>query len=1026
MHRLGSLKLFTLAFMIAITTLVYFLIPKLPLSLYPNSSKPAIRVQINHELDTLDFKNNVGTKMEQAIRNVDGVEQIDGNYSPGYTEYSIKFGWGHSSLKAYQDISSVTAFYQSLLPENTPPINTSYYDPGLELYVAVNPEHHDPEKLSKLLQQRLEPALKNIAGISSVYISPVNDKEIAIKINPYRLSTLNLTMDNILTPIQNARFDYSLGTIQGSSSSPEFKVVYVNSNKTIEDIGQIPVTIDSGRLITLSDIADITLRTKPQDRVFNINGERVIAIAAWPLPEADLYNLAKAFEAKVAEELADIADIKTINSPIRYIDESIQQMLQAVAAGMLFAGLSVLVAFRSLRMSGVIIMAMPLSIVVAVAFLYLLGVGINIVSIGAVGIAIGMVIDAAVFVVDRIRSKFDKAKTYTQSQVLEHVVQGVKESVAPVISTTLTSVVVFLPLAFTQPVVKALIGDFVIVIILLLLASLFISLIVVPTLLLTLSGITRNTRWLGINPQKGRPVFRWLLKQLLSRVWLWLPFTLATAWLMWFSTHLLVNDVRRDIIAQPLPNIIDVGFFFTSTDLPYAARQEIVQPVQAMIQRDFHDDIKFVFADIRQQVAWVSIHIKDYNKVDYFISELKKRVKNTDQYSTDISPWVSASVKVEKLPHVRVLISGDSHQKAMANLNRVYQHLAATDGVNRTNAFPRINDTSFAAVALNNERIAAIASDADFNGIRQSITQTSRYAAKPEFQYDIELDSGQVPLVVQLGDYRAGNAEHIENLPMYINGGIYNLGQLATITTNNKNSNYFTRNSSNMYIIELMLADHIQDRTGFVKQTLAKLDNFDVNSVSISTSDREIDENTKSLQMALLAALVLVLLILLFDLVSLPFVLITFVSIPVGLIGATYALYEYNSTLSVNSLIGLIMLAGLGVNNAIFIIHAWRKLNSETTMNPLQTILSAVESRLNAILITSISTIFAMQPLATGAGNGGPIIQPLGLTMVGGMISMTLFSITLTPVLLYRYDLIRRRVNAWLKRTNDPSALPSS
>lgn len=990
-------KAFILALLLSVIALSYLVFDKLSLSLYPNSTKPTIRVQVFYEMDVLNFRENIGKKMEQSFKTLSGVVNLDAQYQPGRTTYYVKFDWGIDSLEAYQDAASSAALYQSMLPANAPKIKASYYDPGLELYVAVESKHHSAEHLSQMIKQKLEPRIKNIKGISSVYVSPVLDKEVSIKVSPHLLAVHNLTMKDITMPLQDARFDFSLGTIQASNQSPEFRVVYENHRDTVTKLRTLPIQIAQGKILRLSDIARVTLQTRPQDRVFRVDDKRVIAIAAWPLPNADIYKIASQFQQEVKQALANNASVKVINSPINYIDESIEQMAMAIALGMLFAGLSVALAFRKLSLTLLIAITMPLSIALSVCVLYMLGVGVNIITISAAGIAIGMVIDPAVFIVDRVTR--DLTAPENKALAVETIiVSAVKKCRASVLSTTFSTLAVFLPLIFTQPVVKALLGDFVIVITSLLLASLFISLLVIPVALLL---VAHNIKAKAKPPKaQAQASGKWLSWHFVT-----LPFVLGVAALAWMAFTLLSSEVKREIVAQPLPNIVDIGMSFSSNELTFEQRNRLVTPIYTQVREKFSDRIKFVFSDIRKDVAYLSIHLSYNRDIEGFITQLKREIKSTQDYDIDISPWVSASLKVEDIPSARISVAGAEHASAINTLDRLSRFLREQDAVMKIKTYPRTRSGDIVSVALKDEVLSWLDNEQEYQAYLEQINALIRYAATPELAYEVSKGNQILPVMLQLGKNRTQALDELKNLPLNIQGKIYKMSDILEFKVENKHSQFFSRNASNMYLIEIWLDKSVTKPVDFIHSRLQQLDDLDINALSIHSTRGEIEQNVVSLVYALYGALALVVLVLLLDLVRIPYMLIALLNLPSGLIGAAFALYYFDSTLSVTSLIGLIMLAGLSVNNTIFIIHGLRQLaDSHPELSPAQRVMGAVKMRLNSVLVTSASTLFAMLPLAYGYGNSGPITQPLGLVMCGGIFSATFLSLTLSPIFLYWFE----------------------
>ncbi|AOT10596.1 efflux RND transporter permease subunit [Pseudoalteromonas luteoviolacea] len=1006
LKKLHPYRAFILGLTFFLVLLSTFVVELLPVSLYPNSTKPTVRVVASYDMDVSSFKELVGKKLEKSLRNIEGVDRVDAKYGPGKTTYYTAFEWNKSSNEAMKEVATVASFYQSQLPSNYPPIKTYYYDAGLELYIAVKSTKMSSEALSVALEQRLTPILSSISGISSVYVSAVDQKEVIVKINPYSLVRYKLSIEDVLDKLKESRFDAHLGTIRSVGDTPEYQVTLGQAAKTISEIENFVLSSGAGRLVKLSDVATVELQVKESSRYFYVDDMQVVAVAAWPLPDTNLYDISKQFESAVAKELNGLGEVIVLNSPMKYIGVSLYQMGVAVLVGMLFTALSVLVFFRKLSATVLITLCMPISIAFGVCLLFLFNAGINLVSVGAVGIASGLVVDSCVFVLEKIRSKLTNLRANESSTSYSRTVIGaVRESVRSVLSTSMTSIAVFLPLLFTQPIIKALIGELSLVIIVLLLASIVFSLFVLPALILLFPGklSLQTTSFNQDNAEKDNHRTTSLYpktQRLLSNVWITISILLLTIWLCSHAIGLLWHDVKRDVIAQPLPNIVDVGLYFNDTELPLSKRQQLAFTVKEQVEQVLKDEIKFSFTDIRKGVAYISLHLNNYDQAPSIIKELKKVVPDNENYTADISPWVSASVKVENKPDYRIYIPNGEHERGVKLVSDLYKGFKAENAIIKVVPYPKIKKSSIANLKLNQMVVSSLSNGVDYGDLENSLSLFSKLSLKEEYLYSINMNVGDTPLSIQVGQGGLSGIAEIEQLPIWLDGIAINFGQLAQFVTYDDYLYYHSRNGSDVYMLELWVAKDVENANETISKVIESLElqSLGINVVSVES---EVNDNIKSLLYALYASVIIVFLILIIDLKSITLSLVALSCIPFGLVGASYSLFYFGGTFSVNSLIGMIMLAGIGVNSSILIIHSYQDNTIKYPSNNVyENIICAVVSRLRAIFITSISTILGMLPLAYGFGNGGPIMQPLGLAMCGGMLTIALLSIVIIPVLL--------------------------
>ncbi len=1003
--KLYPYKIFILGVVAFSIILASHIVDLLPISLYPNSSKPTVRVVASYDMDATSFKEVIGKKMEVSLRNIEGATRIDAKYEPKKTTYYVSFSWDKSSSEAMKEVSTVASFYQSQLPQNYPPIKTYYYDAGLELYIAVKSNKLASDELSKLLEQRLLPILTSIPGISSVYVSPVDQKEVVVKVNPYALVMHKLSIESLIEKLNESRFDARLGTLQSYQDNPEYQVTLGQTPRNIQEIEDLVIDSGSGRLVRLKDLASVELQIKESSRYFYVDDTQVVAVAAWPLPDTNLYEISKLFESAVAAELNGLGEAVILNSPMNYIKVSLYQMGTAVLVGMIFTALSVFAFFRRLSATMIISLSMPISIVFGICMLAIFDAGINLVSVAAVGVASGLVVDSCVFVLERIRYKLSRLNSEQLFTLYSKTVfDATRQSVRSVLITSLTSIVVFFPLLFTQPIVKALIGELAIVIIILLCASVIFSLFVMPALILAFPNksviavtkqLTSRNKTQYINSNKYPKT-----QKLLSNLWIRGATLGIVSYFCMHSLAVLWNDVKRDVIAQPLPNIIDVGLYFNDSELALSARKQFAIESKSKIEQSIGKQIKFSFVDIRKNVAYISLHLKNYEDAPEIVSKLKRLIEDKKEYSVDVSPWVSASVKIENTPDYTLYVPKADHANSVAQVAEIYRLLKLQDGVSRVKAYPKTKSSNIAQLSLDDSVVAYIDTELSYKELQNSLSLFSKLSIQEEYLYSINMKTGDTPLSIQIGSKGVEKMEHIEQLPIWIDDLSVNFGQLASFEFKEDYLHYHSRNGADIYMLEVWLNDDIQDGKTYLAKALEQ-NGFKDKNINIVSGNDEITSNISSLIYALYCSLLIIFLILLLDLKSISLCLIALSSIPIGLIGASYSLFYFDSTFSVNSLIGIIMLGGIGVNSSILIIHGYQYSRTEQPeLNLYEHVITAVLSRLRPILITSISTVLGMSPLAYGLGNGGPIMQPLGLAMCGGMVAVATLSIVIIPMLL--------------------------
>lgn len=978
----------------------------LPISLFPSSSKPSVSMTVSYDFDIQEFKSELGRKIENSLLNLDKVERVEVTYQLNSTTFYVYFDWNKKPNQAVNDVTAVASFYQNELPEYLPPIRIAYLDAGVENYVVITSDKYDAKTLSNLLNDRLAPALSQLDGVLNYLIASVNKNEIIVKVNPLALIQHDTTLENVIDRLRSARFDINLGNIRNNAAATDNYIFLINRISSLDELRNVIITEHGTHLVKLSDVANIQLGIEEQDRTFFIGDQPAVAVAVWPKPEVNLYKLSKDFKHIIQTHVADVGKIITLNDPLAYINESLSKVIFAVILGALFSAVAIFIAFNSFRLTLLVSIIVPLSLISSIVILQILGVGLNIVSLGAMSVAIGLVVDNAVIMIDILVSKLKEATPNSLKDFMASIVVSVSEAKTSIIASSVTTIVVFLPLAFTLPIVYSLIGELAIVVVCILLFSIFISLFFLPAAIVSLCLSLGRWDWLlekKLKPNKGFRIFyeKMILKLLRSTAGKTL-LLLALTVLVIVSLYLTIYKTQREIVAEPQPNIIDISVSFNSADNSQLTREELINPIRVLAEKEFGDKIKYIFTDLRKTIAYISIHIKDYRDADLLMIKLRQTLKDTNDYSIDVSPWVSAKLTIPNIPDFRIFSIGESDKEKRQAHSQLAAALRSLESIHHLKSYPKEGQHNQLNIDINQSALNAISSESDFINLKDQVSEYIRYASKKRFLYPVKLSGDEIPLSLQLTDQPVQTVEQLGEIPIAHDDNILNLRHLLHIEKNMAWSQYYTRNADDAFMLEVWLRNP-NDRLAReeINKLLKQLDANQNGKYIMLDPDAEIDSNIQSLIIALLAALILVVITLLILNRSIIYSAIILSAVPLGFMGAGFALFLFDSTVSVNSLVGLMLLTGLTINNVILITDKhYRYIQSGGTLSDSEIIALACGSRIRATTVTTFTTFLSLLPLALGMGSNGAIMQPLGISVASGLFFSLFFCLLLTPVLL--------------------------
>ncbi len=986
---------------------------QLPVSLFPKSTKPTVRLTLSHDMDIVALKQSLGEKIEQALLNIENIEQVEATYSKGKATFLLRFQWNKPANQAVNESTAVAAFFQTQLPDHLPPIRVDYIDSGIENYVAVRSDKYSAAELSLLVESKLKPVLASMPGLHKSFVSKVNREEVRIEVNPYALIRHGVSFNDVLAVLNQARFNLSLGTIAGNDSRADVDVFYLRRVESLSALKDLVVSKQAQRLIRLKDIAQIKLALGEQDRVYYIDENAVVAVAAWPQPNANLYQFSQQFQHTVSSQLADIGEVVFLNDPLAYINDSLEQVTLAIMLSMAFSALAVLVAFRSLNLTLLIALVIPSSLFGAVILLQWFNVGLNLVSLAAMSVSCGLVIDNAVVVIDAICSQVSHAKPQTKAQFNRCVIQSVKQTQTAILSASLTTLVVFLPLAFTAPVVYSLVGELSLVVVAILTLSIGVSLLFIPALILAFANLFGRWRMFERSPQSTKALsnrlYRYLMGHLLQLKSVQLLFIAGFIGLSVFAVHLLQHDIRKEIVAEPHPNIIDIELSFTSADYTQAFREALIAPVRAQVAQLSGEKVKYVFTDMRKGLAYLSLHLKDFHDAQPLMALLRQTITANTHYSVNVSPWVSAKLSVPQIPDHRIMVYGLNEDEVRTSHKALADALRSDPEVLRVKVYPRAQRHQQAHILANQSQLKTMGMDISQQAFTEQVLPLVNHALEPRKLYDMRFAQGEVPLKLQLA--QGFDIDSLSNIPLAIDNQTYALRHLIAIEQAQAWSHYYTRNGQQSFLIEVWFNAMPQAQKQQKLERLLAAQTTDSVNFNLEDTQPEIWQNIESLMQAQLLALALVIVVLLAANGSFAYTAMTLLSIPLGLIGAALALYWFDSTLSVNSLVGLLILTGLTINNTILITEKFTQLMRQGQLSLAQAVIEAASSRLRAMFVTSASTILGMIPIAMALGGNGNIMQPLGISVAAGLAVSLFGSLILSPILLY-----------WVNRTQATSA----
>jgi HAE1 family hydrophobic/amphiphilic exporter-1 len=984
---------------------------RLRIDLLPTIELPTITVRTEYEGASPEVMERLVTQIiEEIVGTVPGVEEVTSQSSEGNSRIRVSFAWGTDVDTAALDVLAQLEDEINELPEDVSRPRVAKFDiasfPVVLLGISSN---LDPVELTQLIEDQIRYRFAHIPGVAQVDVWGGYNREVRIELDPDRINALQLPLDRVLVAIRDANLDLPAGQIEQGRYEVTLRAPAEFAN--LDQIRNTVILQREGAPVTLGQLAGITDTYEKLTRIVRVNGGRGIRVAIRKQADANTVEVSRRILAEidaVNEAFPQTRIVPVINQG-NFIERSIVNVAQSVLYGGGLAILVLLFFLRNFRSTLVISLAIPISVIATFALIYFGGLTLNLMTLGGLALGVGMMVDSSIVVLENIFRRRTEAGDAPASAAVE----GTREVGPAIIASTITTLVIFLPVIFVRGVSGILFKEMAYVIIFSLSCSLLVSLSLVPMLsagplAMREHRARKRSAWIGRWDTKADEFFRnlengyrdllgWVLSHRLQTV------LLAAAILG--ASLLLLPFIGTEFLPPS-----DEGEVRVTGEMEVGTRLELVDEQTQRMER-------IVYAAVPEAVSSVvSVGASGWNPTASSRGEIRmaltpatKRSRSNVEIADDLRRRLTGNI-----PGMEIRTRAPQGQFLLDRL------LGADEGLTiEIRGFDL-----FALDALANRAAAAIR---DVKGITD--IETSREAGVPQQEIrvnrdkvaDLGLSVRDVTRILEtamagsrVGDFRAqGNSYRIlvklkdaekrsldEILNLTLATGTGEQVALRSVVT--------TEESRGPILIDR------KDQQRLVNVT-ANVSGRDMGSVAAEVQERltgiprpvgydlrvagNYEEQQKSfheLVISLVLALVLVYMVLACQYESLRDPLVVMVSVPVAATGVLLILFLTHTTLNLQSYIGCIMLGGIVVNNAILLVDQAGQL-TKGGMSVHDAVAEAGRRRLRPILMTTLTTVLALLPLALGIGEGADAQAPLARAVVGGLTGSTLITLVLIP-----------------------------
>ncbi|TXS02965.1 efflux RND transporter permease subunit [Streptomyces sp. col6] len=1004
--------------LISIVALVFgaIAIPQLKQQLLPTIELPMVSVLAPYQGASPDVvEKQVVEPLENSIKAVDGVTGITSTASEGNAVIMASFDFGDEGTKQLvADIQQAVNRARVQLPEDVDPQVIAGSTDDIPTVVLAVTSDKDQQALADQLDRTVVPALEDIDGVGQVSVDGVRDLQISVTPDDKKLAAAGLNATALSQALQSGGATVPAGAFSESGKSRTIQVGGAfTSLRQIEDLrvtGQNPASGKPGKPgkpVRLGDIATVKQEAATADSLTRTNGRPSLAVMATMDKDGSAVAISDAVEDKLPglrKDLGSGAELTVVSDQGPAVSKAISGLTTEGALGLLFAVIVILVFLASLRSTLVTAVSIPLSVVLALIVLWTRDLSLNMLTLGALTIAIGRVVDDSIVVLENIKRHLGYGEERQSA-----IITAVKEVAGAVTSSTLTTVAVFLPIGLVGGMVGELFGSFSLTVTAALLASLLVSLTVVPVLSYWFLRAPKGT---AEDPEKARrdaeekearsrlqriyvPVLRFATRRRITSV------VIAVAVL--FGTFGMAPLLKTNFFDQGEQEVLTIKQKLTpGTSL--AASDEAAKKVEKLLAddqgvKDYQVTVGssgFMAAfggGTGSNQASYQVTLKDSAEFEATQDRIEKGLAELDGIG-DTTISAGDGFGSQDLSVVVKSADADTLKKASEQVRAEVAELKDVTDVQSdlAQSVPRISVKA-------NEKAA----DAGYTQATLGAAVAGAVRGTPSGK--ALMDNTERDVVVKSA-HPATTMQELKDLPL----GKVKLGTIADVK--------LVPGPVSMTRIDGQRAATITarptgDNTGAVSTTLQNkikaLDLPEGATATIGGVSSDQDDAFKNLGLAMLAAIAIVFMLLVATFRSLIQPLILLVSIPFAATGAIGLLVVTGTPMGVPAMIGMLMLIGIVVTNAIVLIDLINQYRAQG-LGVVEAVVEGGRHRLRPILMTALATIFALLPMALGVtGEGGFISQPLAVVVIGGLITSTLLTLLLVPTLYAMVELRKER-----------------
>lgn len=999
----------------------------LPVDLLPPVELPELSVQVSYpNVGPEDIELLVTEPLENVLSIVPDVEQMTSASREGSGSVTLRFAQGVNIDVVTNDVREALDRARRSLPEDADPPRINRFNPDDQAIVVLGVQSDmDLMDLTTIMERELARRFEQIGGVGAVDVWGGIDREIRVEVRRDRLLASGLTMNDISAAIGREGSNAPGGNVQRGLSDlyvrsmGEFTGVDEIRDVVIRNIGGVPVRV--------GDVADVSLARADIGRYIEIDEVPMLRMGIRKQSGANTVAVAEAIRTemqRVNQERSDLS-ILLVTDQSEFIQESIDSVRNSAVWGGILAVIVLMSFFRNGSITTIISISIPIAIIATFALLYFGGLTLNQMSFGGLALGVGLIVDNAIVVIENIvRHRQGGASLKRASQ------RGTKQVTGAIVASTITTSVIFLPVVFMQTLTGTMFQELALVVVFALMCSLLVALTLVPMLssrFLSVvpdterTEITANERVLLAVEGRYEKLVGWALTHKLIVVGITAALLLGSVYSLRFVSYELTPQAEADTISVRMR--MDEG---TNIAILHAYMMEMNNIIRNIVP---WENVVHYTRDVSNSNAELELTLVDLNQRTMNADELADYIRARVESAI---PGMRVWVRAQSGLWIMRRIFGSGGEDAIQIELRGYDLDQAEDVAQaireRVEVLPGIADVNLSRlegrpeqrISFDRERMAAL-------GIGATDISRAIQASIGGSRAGVFRDRGdEIDIIVRLRPEDRLNVQDIDNISVRASDGqVVPVSSLVTTLYDRGPTDIRRINGQRVTYINANLESGVAlgDAVDTIRSDLATMDLPAGFSIVYGGEYEEQIKAQRDFMLAIAMALVLIYMVMAAQFERFLDPLIVMASVPLAIVGVVPTLIMTGTTLNMQSFMGMVMLIGIVVNNAILLVDYINIMRREEKLDIVPAVMKAGRLRLRPILMTTMTTVLGLLPLALGIGAGAEMQAALARVVVGGLIASTLITLVLIPVVYVSANTLQQWLTArLLGKRSDPAS----